>query len=76
VDGLDRRVVLAGVVDQVRVPQGSFRVEQVVGSSGEGDPFAVGHELSHVDTQSSPGLLNTGRHSGLPFVESLPSGLN
>lgn len=76
VDGLNRGVVLAGVVDQVGVPQGSLRVEQVVGSSSESDPFTVRHELGHVDTQSSPSLLDTGGHSGLPFVESLPSGLD
>lgn len=76
VNGLDRRVVLAGVVDQVRVPQGSLGVEQVVGSSGKGDPFTVGHQLGHVDAQGSPGLLNAGGHSRLPFVKGLPGGLN
>lgn len=76
VDGLDGRVVLAGVVDQVGVPQGSLGVEQVIRSGSESDPFSVRHELRHVDTQSLPGFLNTDGHSRLPFVESLPSGLD
>lgn len=48
----------------------------MVGPSGEADPLPVGHKLRHVDTQSPPSLLNRGAHPGLPFIESLPSGLN
>lgn len=48
----------------------------MIGSGSESNPFSVRHELGHVDTQGLPGFLNTDGHSSLPFVESLPSGLN
>jgi hypothetical protein len=76
VDGGDGRVVLAGVVNVVGASERSLGVEQVVRSSSERDPFSVGHELRHVDTELSPSVLDRGRHSRLPLVEGGPGGLD
>lgn len=76
VDRRNTRVVLARVVDHVRVSKRSLGVEQVVGSRGKRDPFAVRHELSHVDTKLAPSLLNRGGHPRLPLVEGRPCGLD
>lgn len=76
VDRSDGGVVLAWVVDVVGRSKRGLGVEQVVGSSSEGDPLSVGHELRHVDTELPPGVLDTGRHSGLPFVKGRPGRLD
>jgi len=76
VDRSDGGVVFAGVVNVVGASERSLGVEQVVGSSSEGDPLSVGHELRHVDTELSPSVLDRGRHSGLPFVKGGPGRLD
>lgn len=76
VNGGDRGVALARVVDQIKVTQRSLGVKQVVRPSSEGDPLAVRHELSHVNAELSPGLLDRSGHSALPLVKGSPSGLD
>jgi hypothetical protein len=76
VDGNDAGVVLSRVVDRIRVSERGLGVEQVVGSGSKGDPLSVWQELSHVDAQLPPGLLDRGRHSRLPFVKGGPGRLD
>jgi hypothetical protein len=76
VDRSDGGVVLSRVIDVVGRSERSLGVEQVVGSSSERDPLSVRHELRHVDTELPPGVLDRGRHSGLPFVKGGPGRLD
>lgn len=88
VDRDDRRVVLARVVDVLRVAKRRLRVEQVVGPGGEGDPLGVGLDRLHLDAHQLPRLLDLRRHAAMvsacswsddspagPVVERLPGGL-
>ena len=76
VNGDDRRVVLAGVVDGLGVAERSVGVEQVVGTGGESNPLGVGLERTHLDAKAEPSVLNLGGHAAGPLVESLPSTLD
>ncbi len=75
-DGDDRGVVLAGVVDGLGVAERGVGVEEVVGTGGKGDPLGVGLERAHLDAEAEPGVLNLGRHAAGPLVEGLPSALD
>ncbi len=76
VNGDDRGVVLAGVVDGLGVAKRCVRVEEVVGTGGESDPLGVGLERTHLDAKAEPGVLDLSRHASGPLVESLPSTLD
>lgn len=76
VDGDDRGIVLAGVIDRLGVTKGRVGVEKVVGPRGESDPFRVGLETTHGDAEAEPGVLDLGAHAAGPLVKSLPSGLD
>ncbi len=76
VDGDDRGVVLARVVDGLGVAERGVGVEEVVGACGEGDPLRVGLEGAHLDAEAEPGVLDLGRHASGPLVEGLPGGLD
>lgn len=76
VNGDDRRVVLAGVVDRLGVAKRSVGVEEVVGTGGESDPLRVGLERTHLNAQAEPGVLNVSGHATGPLVKGLPSALD
>lgn len=69
-------IVLARVVDIGRISKRSLRVEEVVGASGERDPFPICREGSEMSRERTINLLVRSRGSRLPLVESLPSRLN
>lgn len=76
VDGNDRWVVFAGVVDRLWVAKRRVGVEEVVAASGKGDPFRVGLQTTHLRAEAEPRVLHLRGHTAAPLVEGLPRTLD
>ena len=72
----DRRILLAWVVDGLRIPKRCIRVEEVIRAGRKGYPFMVRGDGGHMNAKGTPSVLNRSRHARLPLVKSLPGRLD
>ena len=76
VDRVHARVVLARVVDHLRVAEGRLGVDEVVFAGGEGDPLPVRREPRHVALEVVEQLADAVVEPRPPFRERRPRGLD
>jgi len=69
-------VVLAWIVDSLRISEWCIRVEEVIRASRERNPLVIRMYRGHMCTKDTPSFLDRGRHAGLPLVKGLPGGLD
>ena len=69
------RVVLARVIDHLRITEGRLGVDEVVFASGERNPLAVGRECSHVALKMVEQFADAVVQTRPPFRKCGPCGL-
>src|SRR6266849_6464887 len=72
----DGRIVLAWIVDGLRIPKRCIGIKKMIRAGGKGYPLVIRWNRSHMNTEGRPSVLNRSRHARLPLVKSLPGRLN